>query len=124
MKLVSILCVLGACGGGGSAGGDGGGDDDGGGNNQTPMLIAGGGVADSPIAGKLFVYVVENNSSTPIAGASVRIETATPMTATTDATGLATFSGVSGKQTITATASGYAAATWIGVAGANATLPL
>ena len=94
-----------------------------------PMLIAGGGVANGPIAGTLYIYVVESGGSKPIAGASVRVGAAadpSPKTATTDATGLATFTDASltGAQTITATASGHAAATWIGANGTDVTIPL
>ncbi|HTJ41751.1 MAG TPA: carboxypeptidase-like regulatory domain-containing protein [Kofleriaceae bacterium] len=91
------------------------------GGSNTPMLIAGGGVANGPISGTLNVYVVASGGSTPIAGASV---TAGTHTATTDATGLATFTDLNGAQTISATASGKAATTWIGANGANVTIPL
>ncbi len=95
----------------------------------TPMLIAGGGVSTGPIGGALAVYVIQPGGTTPIAGAQVRVgaaDAAAPLTATTDATGLALFmdASLTGPQTITATATGRAAATWIGVAGANATIPL
>jgi len=112
-NLAFLLAVVAACGGS-----NGGGGDDGGG--VTPKLIAGGGVADAPIAGTMHVHVVEVDTATPIAGASVLVG---GTTVKTNAAGLATFS-VTGDQTVTATASGHAATTWIGVAGANVTLPL
>ncbi|MCE9574334.1 MAG: hypothetical protein K8W52_14400 [Deltaproteobacteria bacterium] len=95
----------------------------------TPMLIPGGGVSTGPVSGSLAVYVIQPGGSTPIAGAQVRIgaaDAAAPLTATTDATGLALFmdASLTGPQTITATATGRAAATWIGVTGANTTIPL
>ncbi len=115
--IITMLAALafGGCGGGA-------GDDDPG--AVDPELIAGGGVADGPIAGTLHVHVVEQGSSTPIAGASVRIETTTPLLGTTAASGLASFDAVTGAQTVTVTAPGHAAATWIGVSGANVTIPL
>lgn len=95
-------------------------------SSTMPHLIGGGGVADSPIAGTLHVHVVEDRSATPIANASVRVEGSPALVATTDATGLATFTSaaLAGAQTITATAPGHAAATWFGANGANVTVPL
>jgi hypothetical protein len=119
MKTIITMLAVAAFG----CGGDGGGGDDAGGGGD-PRLIAGGGVADGPIAGTLHVHVVEIDSSTPISGATVRIEAATPLTGTTAASGLTTFSDVDGPQTVTVTAPGHAAATWIGVAGTNVTIPL
>ena len=127
--VISLLAA--ACGGGstvsGTDGGPNGGPDAPPGSG--PMLIAGGGVTDGPIAGTLYIYVVESGGSKPLAGAQVRVGAATaasPLTATTDATGLASFTdpGLTGAQTITATASGHAAATWIGANGTDVTIPL
>jgi hypothetical protein len=115
--LLAMLVVLVGCGGDDANG-------DAHGAHVTPKLIAGGGVTDAPITGELHVYVVEIDSATPVSGATVRVEAATPLTATTDATGLASFTGLTGPQIVTATAGGHAAATWFGVAGANVTLPL
>ncbi|MDB4958991.1 MAG: hypothetical protein JWO36_6560 [Myxococcales bacterium] len=91
-----------------------------------PKLVSGGGVADAPVDGVLHIYVVEPASATPIVGANVRVEAATPLTGVTDTTGLVSFTDpmLAGLHTITATATGHAATTWIGVAGANVTLPL
>lgn len=111
VRLVLISC-LGACGGQADDAPPGGAD---------PRLIPGGGVADAPIDGLLHVHVVEPDSDRPIAGATVTIASGT---AKTDATGLATFQFVDGPQTITASAPNRAAATWVGVTGANVTVPL
>jgi hypothetical protein len=95
-------------------------------NNPDPRLIAGGGAADGAIKGALHVYVIDVITGAAITGASVRVETATPLVTTTDSTGLATFEdgSLKGPQTVTATATGYAAATWIGADAANLTMPL
>ena len=92
-------------------------------NPAAPRLIAGGGVADAPIGGKLNVYVIDQRTGAAIAGASVRVGSAT---GTTDATGLYVLddAALAGRQTVTATATGHVPATWIGVAGANVTVPL
>ena len=92
----------------------------------APKLVAGGGVANAPVNGLLHVYVVEPGSATPIVGASVRVEGTPPLLGVTDATGLFSFTdaALTGVHTITATAAGHTATTWIGVAGANVTLPL
>jgi hypothetical protein len=119
-----VMCCLFACGpsnGGDDVMGDGGGPgSDGSGNGK---LIATGGVSNAPLGGTLHVFAVETNSSTPIANAAVQVGT---LTGKTDATGLASFSDASltGKVDITVTASGHAAATWVGVTGANVTVPL
>jgi hypothetical protein len=123
-----LALVAAACGPGNpGAGGDGGAPDAPPGSG--PMLIAGGGVANGPIAGTLYIYVVESGGSKPIGGAQVRVGAASdpsPRTATTDATGLASFTdaGLTGPQTITATVAGHAAATWIGANGTDVTIPL
>ena len=105
MKVSVLVIVLAACGGGMGPG------DDVPPNHVTPMLIATGGVADAPLSGELHVYAVETGTSTPISGATIRVETATPLTGQTDATGLASFTdgALSGAVTITATAPGHAA---------------
>lgn len=124
--VVAIVSMLASCGGGGGGGPNPGSPDA---KAGTPSLIAGGGVADGPIAGTLNVYVVAAGGATPIAGAQVTVGAgsgAAPHTGTTDATGLITFTDASltGAQTITATATGKAATTWIGANGSNVTIPL
>ncbi len=98
-------------------------------NDVTPKLIAGGGVDDAPVGGELNVHVIDARTGVAIAGAAVRVGGASataPITGTTSAAGLVelTDAALSGKQTVTASAAGYAPATWIGVNGANVTLPL
>ncbi|MEO8841166.1 MAG: hypothetical protein ABI591_03260 [Kofleriaceae bacterium] len=122
MKAAIVLVCLMACGpsNGDDVMGDGGPGSDGSGNGK---LIATGGVSNAPLGGTLHVFAVENNSATPIANAAVQVGT---LTGKTDASGLATFNDASltGKVTITVSAPGHAAATWVGVTGANVTVPL
>lgn len=104
-----LILALGAC------GGDGGGD-------VTPTLIPGGGVADGPIDGEVNVFVVEQDTDAPIAGASVRVGA---LTGTTNAEGLIELQGeLSGPQDVEVAATGYRGGMWGGVAGANVTLAL
>ena len=116
-----VMCLV-ACGpsNGDDGGGDGGTGSDGSGNGK---LIATGGVSNAPLGGKLHVFAVETNSSTPIANAAVQVGS---LSGTTDASGLASFDDASltGKVNITVSATGHAAATWVGVTGANVTIPL
>jgi hypothetical protein len=98
-------------------------------NNPDPRIIAGGGVGDGAIKGALHVYVVDADSGNPVAGAQVRVGDAAdtaPLVGTTDSAGLASFKDgkLKGPQTITATATGHVAGTWIGADGANVTIPL
>jgi hypothetical protein len=93
----------------------------GGGNNVTPTLIPGGGVGSGGIDGEVNVYVIDDDSGAPITGAKVRVG---KTDGTTDATGLFTATGVSGKQTIAAVATGHVAVLWVGVDGANVTIPV
>ncbi|HEY3353736.1 MAG TPA: carboxypeptidase-like regulatory domain-containing protein [Polyangia bacterium] len=91
--------------------------------------IARGGVGDGAVKGAINVTVIDAASQDPIPAASVRLgapSSAAPLTGLTDGTGLVTFldATLSGAQTVTVTASGYAAATWIGVNGGNVTIPL
>jgi hypothetical protein len=111
-----------------TAGCGGGSDGGGGGNPAGPRLIEHGGVGDGAIDGTLHVHVTGGVSSAPIVGAQVRIGDAgaTPLLGTTDAAGLASFRDptLAGAQMVTVTASGHAPVTWIGVNGANVTIPL
>lgn len=135
-RLVWLGLAICACGPGGQISAD---DDDGDAASATldadlspaptPVLVAGGGVAPPALAGTLNVYVVASGGSSPIAGATVRVGTAadaSPLTGVTDSSGLVVFSdpGLTGAQTVTATATGRTAATWIGATGANVTIPL
>ena len=116
---LALALLVAACGGGGG-GVDDTGDD---GGDVDPVLIPGGGVTSGSIDGEVNVHVVEVGTATPIPQASVRVGA---LEALTNAEGLAVISDPSlvGPQTVTATATGHAAATWIGVAGANVTIPL
>jgi hypothetical protein len=97
-----------------------------------PRYIPGGGVGDGDIDGTLFVYVADEDARTVLPGATVRVgasNAASPCTATTDGTGLASFTsetcpGLKGKQTVTITATGYAPATVIGMNATNLTSTL
>lgn len=92
----------------------------------TPVRTPGGGVANPGIAGTLNVFAVDALTDAPLSGAAVRIETATALAATTGSDGLAGFAdaALAGDQTITVTAAGHVATTWIGVAGHDVTIPL
>ena len=97
------------------------------GNGANPMLIPGGGVASGAISGTLHVHVVNADNDAPLAGATVVVgepDAGSPQTMTTDAAGLATFTGVNGPQVVTATSTGYSAVSWYGANGANVTIPL
>jgi hypothetical protein len=98
----------------------------------TPTLIPGGGVGGGKISGYLNVYVTDDDTRAPIMGAAVQVGPSadpTPCQAITDSTGLAVFAppscpSLSGPTTITASDSGYAPSTAIGVDGANVTLSI
>ncbi len=139
MKCVLTVAaiMLAACGTGavGDDDGDGGSGIDGGGtsfdaaNPGDPVLVAGGGVAPGAIDGTIHVHVIDAKTGAAISGANVRVgaaDASAPLEATTSGSGLHTFddASLSGAQTVTAVANGYAAATWIGVAGLNVTIPL
>ncbi len=118
-----LAAVVAAC--GGSSRGD---DDDndvvdidGAGANADPMLIPGGGVRSGAIDGVVHVHAIDDDS--PISGADVYVN---GLQGTTDGTGLITFrdSALSGPQTVTVVAPGYATATWIGANGTNITVPM
>ncbi|MEZ4399137.1 MAG: carboxypeptidase-like regulatory domain-containing protein [Kofleriaceae bacterium] len=92
------------------------------GGDVTPRLITGGGVADPGVDGVVNVYVVDDRSDLALAGATVRVGA---VTGTTDAAGLFTAKGdLAGPQQVTVAAAGYATAVWVGVDGANVTVPV
>lgn len=93
----------------------------GGGHDVTPTIITGGGVADPGIDGETNVYAIESVSDEPISGATVIVGS---VTGETDETGLFVATGVSGSQQITVIADGFVTQTWVGVNGANVTVPL
>ncbi len=98
----------------------------------APRFIEGGGLADGPFTGALNLYVADDETRAPISGAAVRVGGSadpTACAATTDSTGLAIFDGKTctlrpGKQSITASASGYAPSTWIGIDAGNVTMSI
>jgi hypothetical protein len=92
----------------------------GGGNDVDPRVIAGGGISDGEIDGEVNVTVVDQDDE-PIADATVEVG---GVEATTDDAGVATFAEVSGRQTVTVRADGFRPAVWVGVNGANVTIPL
>jgi hypothetical protein len=97
-----------------------------------PRFIEGGGLGDGPINGGLNVYVTDDDTRAKVSGATVRVGGSSDpaaCTATTDSTGLAVFEAMTcpmltGKQSITASASGYAPSTWIGVDAGNVTMAI
>jgi hypothetical protein len=94
-----------------------------GGNDAAPSLIGGGGVSSGDIDGRVNVYVIDEDTKAPIAGAKVRV--GAKIEGTTDATGLFIAKGdLSGKQTIAAVAGGHVPTLWVGVNGANVTIPV
>jgi len=96
-------------------------------NGVNPVLIPGGGVSSGAIDGTLHVHVINAEDDAPLSGATVVVgepDAASPQTMTTNAAGLATFTGVTGAQVITAANAGYSAVTWFGANGANVTIPL
>jgi len=97
-------------------------------NDADPRVIPGGGVSDGAIKKKINIYVIDGDTDEPVSGADVLIgePAETPLEGTTDSTGLfiAEDDSLSGPQTITVVADGYAAATWFGANGANVTIPI
>lgn len=90
-------------------------------NLPPPRVIPGGGIGDGPIDGVVNLYVIDDATRTPIAGATVRIGT---IDGTTDATGLFVARGVTGPQTVIAKAAAHRAEMWVGANGANMTIDL
>src|SRR5262245_11421069 len=96
-----------------------------------PRLIPGGGIADGKISGHLHVYGTDEETRNAISSASVRVGASSDPAACvllTDSTGLAKFEPMScpslkGPVTVTVSTTGYAPVTWIGVNGANLTIP-
>jgi hypothetical protein len=92
----------------------------GGGNDVDPRVIPGGGIGNGAIDGEVNVAVIDDDDE-PIAGATVRVGETEK---TTDADGFATFSDVSGPQTIAVLADDFRPVAWVGADGANVTIPL
>lgn len=85
------------------------------------MPIGGGGVRGGAIDGQLVVFAIDDVTRTPIAGATVTVGS---MHATTDASGIATVSGVMGAQSVVVTADGHVPQLWVGIAGRELTVDL
>jgi hypothetical protein len=84
-------------------------------------VIAGGGIGDGAIDGVVNLYVIDDDSRAPIAGAEVRVG---PVSGTTDATGLFVAEGVVGPQQVVVKAPGHRSEMWVGANGANMTFDL
>ena len=91
------------------------------GNRPPPRIIAGGGIGDGPIDGVVNLYVIDDATRAPIAGAAVRVGT---LDGTTDSTGLFIAEGVVGPQTVAVKAGAYRSDVWVGANGANMTMNL
>lgn len=109
-----LVASVSACGGGDSA------------NHPAPKLIPGGGVADGPLDDQLHVYVVDNATKAPVAGAYVQIGDDQTLSGLTDTTGLITFtdSKIKAPAVVTASAAGYTTTSFVDVVTANVTLPI
>lgn len=95
------------------------GDD--GASKVPPREIPGGGIGDGPIDGVANIYVIDDITREPIAGATVKIGT---LEGTTDAEGLFIAEDLSGPQTVTVKAPTFRSEMWIGANGANMTFNL
>jgi hypothetical protein len=91
------------------------------GDSVDPRGIPGGGIGDGEIDGNLYVHVIDSETYDAIGGATVEVAGKQYMT---DVDGLAKFSDLSGKQTITVKAGSYRPAVWVGANGTNVTVPL
>jgi hypothetical protein len=90
-------------------------------NDVDPRVIPGGGVGDGEIDGEINVAVIDSSTDAIITGATVDVG---GKQKTTDSKGFATFSDVSGKQTVAVKMTGYRSAVEVGVNGANVTIGL
>lgn len=95
------------------------GDD--GASKVPPREIPGGGIGDGPIDGVANIYVINDTTREPIAGATVKIGTLEGMT---DADGLFIAEDLKGPQTITVKADTFRSEMWIGANGSNMTFNL
>jgi hypothetical protein len=92
-----------------------------GGNDVDPTLIAGGGVGDGPIDGEINVFIIDDATDAVITTATVQVGS---RETTVDADGLAIFQDVEGPQDVIVKADGYRSQVWVGVNGANVTIPI
>jgi hypothetical protein len=94
-----------------------GGDDD-----SEPVEVEGGGVTGPAIDGRVNVFVIDDDSDAPIAGAHVEVGA---VAGETDEAGLFVATGdLEGPVAITATAAGHVPTTWVGVSATSVTIPL
>jgi hypothetical protein len=107
LALLALPISLVACGGGG--------------NDVDPRVIPGGGVGDGAIDGEVNIHVIDADTDLPIAGAMVGVA---EIEAAVDATGLVIVEDVEGAQNVAVKATGYRSAVWMGVNGANITIPM
>jgi hypothetical protein len=84
-------------------------------------VIEGGGIGDGPIDGVANIYVIDNKTREPIAGATVKIDT---VEGTTDDDGLFIMEDIEGPQTIVVKAATFRSEMWIGANGSNMTFSL
>jgi hypothetical protein len=96
-----------------------------------PVLVPGGGIGGGAIDGYLNVYVIDEDTNAPVAGATLQVSggMASACTGVSDSTGLVMLDskscpGLRGAVTVTASATNYAPATWIGANGANMTMTI
>jgi hypothetical protein len=91
------------------------------GNHPPPRVIPGGGIGDGPIDGVVNLYVIDDSTRAPIAGATVRVG---DLDGTTDADGLFIANGVVGPQTVLVKAPNMRSEMLVGANGANITSSL
>jgi hypothetical protein len=91
-----------------------------GGNDVDPRVIPGGGIGDGAIDGEVNVHIIDDQDN-PIANATVSVGGEEK---DTDENGLVVFDGVEGRQTIAVLAADFRSVVWVGVNGANVTIPM
>lgn len=96
------------------------------GNDPDPEKIVGGGTSGGTIAGRLNVYVLDDDTDEPLQGVFVMIDDGAEHQGTTDEEGLITFRtpGLTGPVTLTAGKPGYTTGSVVGLDAANVTLGL
>jgi hypothetical protein len=108
LSCLLTVTILGGCG-------------DDGESKVPPRILEGGGISDGPIDGVANIYVINDATREPIAGAKVLIGT---LEGETDATGLFIAEDVTGPQTVAVKADTFRSEMWVGANGANMTFNL
>ncbi len=108
LSCLVTVTILGGCG-------------DDGDSKVPPRIIEGGGISDGPIDGVANIYVINDTTREPIAGAKVLVGT---VEGQTDSTGLFIAEGIKGPQTIAVKADTFRSEMWLGANGANMTFDL